>query len=92
MELIDVLGNPTRLKILCVLANHGPSTRYRIWKETGAAQRSISQQLNLLIDIGLVRRLNYESVILYELKESNPAVVELKQILDLIWSKRNIKL
>jgi len=92
LELINALSNPTRLKILCVLANRGPSTRYRIWKETGAPQRSINQQLELLIDIGLVRRLNYEAVSLYELEEKNPLAMELKPILEWIWSRRSIKL
>ncbi|MBO3803404.1 MAG: helix-turn-helix transcriptional regulator [Candidatus Brockarchaeota archaeon] len=92
LELMDALSNPTRLKVLCALASLGPSTKYRICRETGAAQRSVNQQLELLVGMGLVRKLKYEAVVLYELEENNPLAAELKPVLGWIWTRRSARL
>lgn len=91
MDLIDVLGNVSRLKILCVLAHRGPCSKYRIGKEVGAARRTVIRQLEVLMTIGLVKRLSYETVRLYDLDVDSPLVAELEPILDWLWSKGRIK-
>lgn len=91
MNLIDVLGNASRLKILCILAHRGPSTKYRIWKEAGVARRTVIRQLDVLMKIGLVKKLSYETVRLYDLDVDSQLVVELKPILDWLWSKGRLR-
>jgi len=87
MDLVDLLGNSPRLRILCVLAHRGPSTKYRIWKETGTARQTVLRQLDFLMEIGLVKMLNYETVRLYDLDVDSPLAQELRPILEWVWSK-----
>ena len=87
MDMIELLGNATRLRILCALARRGPSTKYRIWKETGVGRRTAIRQLDVLLESGLVRRLSYETVRMYDLDGDSPIVSELRPILEWLWSK-----
>jgi len=84
---VDLLGNSPRLRILCVLAHRGPSTKYRIWKEAGTARQTVIRQLDLLMEVGLVKMLNYETVRLYDLDVDSPLALELRPILEWLWSK-----
>jgi len=87
LDLVDLLGNSSRLRILCVLAHRGPSTKYRIWKETGTARKTVNRQLDFLMEMGLVKMLNYETIRLYDLDSDSPLVPELRPILEWLWSK-----
>jgi len=87
LDLVDLLGNSPRLRILCVLAHRGPSTKYRIWKEAGTARQTVIRQLDLLMEVGLVKMLNYETVRLYDLDVDSPLALELRPILEWLWSK-----
>jgi len=87
LDLVDLLGNSPRLRILCVLAHRGPSTKYRIWKEAGTARQTVIRQLDFLMEIGLVKMLNYEAVRLYDLDVDSPLAQELRPMLEWLWSK-----
>jgi DNA-binding transcriptional ArsR family regulator len=87
LDLIDALGSVSRLRILCVLAHRGPCSKYRIGREIGAGRRTVSKQLATLMEMGLVKRLSYEAVRLYDLDVDSPLVAELEPLLDWLWSK-----
>jgi DNA-binding transcriptional ArsR family regulator len=87
LDLITALGSVSRLKILCFLAHRGPCSKYRIGREIGAGRRIVGRQLTVLMEMGLVKRLSYEAVRLYDLDVDTPLVADLKPILDWIWSK-----
>jgi len=87
LDLVDLIGNASRLRILCFLAHRGPSTKYKIWKGTGTARQTVIRQLDTLMEMGLVKMLRYETVRLYDLDVGSPLIPELRPILEWLWSK-----
>ena len=51
----DALGDPTRLRIVSRLCNHGPMSVSTITRTAGVTRQAVAKHLRVLEDAGLVR-------------------------------------
>jgi len=72
---IDVIGNPSRLKILLVLwKSEKELTVYKICQRTGIGRSAASRHLRSLVDAELVSRRVYGEIQLYAVDRNSSRV------------------
>ncbi|MEX0668556.1 MAG: metalloregulator ArsR/SmtB family transcription factor [Candidatus Saccharimonadales bacterium] len=71
-KLFDGLGDPTRLKIVCLLLENGELCVSDIKEEIGISMPGTSQQLRVLENAGLLKRLPMGQKACYIPNHSNP--------------------
>lgn len=81
-DILKVLSNPDRLKILCVLI-HQPLNVQDIESQTGIRQPSLSQQLAVLRKHEMVTTQREGKQIFYRFEEPN--ILQIMQVLDRLY-------
>jgi len=70
-----LLGDPTRLRILRALMEHGEMPVYRVAAVTGASRFNTSAHLNRLALAGLVSRRREASTVYYRVEDGQLRVI-----------------
>ena len=81
VELISLISNETRLKILCVL-NRGDYCVSEIAEQVGGKNSNISQQLKILTLAGCLSKRRAEKSVIYSLTDDR-----IKRVLDFLRSE-----
>jgi len=77
-QLLKVIGNASRLKILLALWKYNKELRiYKICQFTGLGRSAVRRHIKVLIDAGLVSRKLYGEISLYSINISNSVVAAL---------------
>jgi len=72
-NLIETIGDSSRLKILLALWKSGQELRvYKICRFTGLGRSSVRRHLNNLVESGLVSKRIYGEIALYSINNDNP--------------------
>jgi predicted nucleotidyltransferase len=82
----DALISTVNQKILRFLAKYSDKEYYErdIARQVGVASGSANRALNELYDIGVVKRRQAGKMLFYSIKSANPAIVELKKLINIM--------
>ena len=71
-QLLEVIGNASRLKILLALWKHNKELRiYKICQFTGLGRSAVRRHIEVLVESGLVSKKLYGEIPLYSINEKN---------------------
>lgn len=74
-QLLEVIGNASRLKILLALWKYNKELRiYKICQFTGLGRSSVRRHIRVLVDARLVTKKLYGEIPLYSINANNPLV------------------
>jgi len=73
VETLRVAGEPTRARLLLLLASQGEFNVKNLTQILGQSQPRLSRHLKLLTDAGLIERFQEGSSVFYRFRESGPA-------------------
>ena len=72
-QLLEVIGNASRLKILLALWKYNKELRiYKICQYTGLGRSAVRRHVKILVDSGLVIKKVYGEIPLYAINVKNP--------------------
>jgi ArsR family transcriptional regulator len=88
VEFLNVIAEENRLKILCILLNHGEKCVCEIWQQLSITQNLASHHLKVLKDFGLLRSRKDGLNVFYAIDYS--FIKKYKDLLDRLLVKREL--